>query len=52
MTKEQWKWYYRQLRIARRESWKVCLDVMIFGAGAVRFDGEHIAHVPIQDLRQ
>lgn len=36
MNRQVWKWYYRQLRIARREAWKASLDCMIYGTGFVR----------------
>lgn len=40
MTKAQWKIFYRQLRIIRRESAKAAIDCMIFGCGFVRVSDE------------
>jgi hypothetical protein len=36
MNRATWKWYYRQLRITRREAAKAHMDAMIFGTGFVR----------------
>jgi len=36
MNRAIWKWYYRQLRIIRRETAKANTDAMIFGTGFVR----------------
>lgn len=38
MNREAWKFYYRQLRIVRRESWKAAMDMVIYGTGYVRVD--------------
>lgn len=35
MNRTQWKLYYRQLRIIRREAYKATMDMMIFGTGFV-----------------
>jgi hypothetical protein len=40
MTKAEWKRYYRQVRIIRRESLKAAMDVLVFGAGFVRIGPE------------
>lgn len=36
MNRQTWKWYYRQLRIARREAYKASIDMLCFGTGFVR----------------
>ena len=45
MNKAVWKWYYRQLRIARRECFKAHWDMMIYGIGFVRIKDGYINHV-------
>lgn len=45
MTKAAWKWYYRQLRIARREAFKASLDMLIFGTGYVQVKDGYVNHV-------
>ena len=41
MNKQQWKKYYRLIRIGRREAKKVSMDMMIYGSGyMVVVDGE------------
>lgn len=41
-----WKWYYRQLRIVRRESTQAWMDTLIFGTGYVRVtDDGFINHI-------
>ena len=45
MTKAVWKWYYRQLRIARRECFKAHWDMLIYGIGFVRIKDGYINHV-------
>lgn len=54
MTRAQWKYVHRQMRIIHRESEKTLTDVMLFGTGFTRFgpdvpDG--IQHVPIAEVR-
>jgi len=53
MTREQWRKHYRQLRIIRREAWKACQDMIIFGTGAVKVGADVpdlIQYVAIRDL--
>jgi hypothetical protein len=52
MNKQQWKKFYRTLRIVRREAYKVTLDMMIYGTGTmmVSDDGSDPKHVPIEEM--
>jgi len=45
MTKAAWKWYYRQIRIARRECYKARLDMLIYGTGFVRVQDGYVNHI-------
>lgn len=46
MSKQVWKWYYRQLRIIRRETIKAHFDMMIYGTGFVRIsDDGFVNHI-------
>ena len=53
MTREQWKAYYRQYRIVRRETYKASTDMLLYGSGFVEI-GPHvrdlIMHVPIDEI--
>lgn len=54
MTRAQWKYVHRQMRIIWRESKKTMTDVVFFGQGFTRFgpdvpDG--IQHVPLAEMR-
>jgi hypothetical protein len=52
MNRQTWKWYYRQLRIIRRESWKATEDMMIFGTGYVRIsDDGFINHIRPESIQ-
>lgn len=52
MSRQLWKWYYRQLRIARREAWKATMDCMIYGVGYVRVsDDGFVNHVLPQSVQ-
>ena len=48
MNKQEWKIYYRLLRIVRRESLKVTLDCIVYGTGCMRInekgEPEHIPY--------
>jgi hypothetical protein len=46
MTREVWKYWYRQMRIARREAAKAVTDMMVYGSGMVKISVEGCAHVP------
>jgi hypothetical protein len=51
--RQMWKWYYRQIRIATRESRKAFVDMIVYGSGAVRIGKDvpdFIRHVPIKEL--
>lgn len=41
MTRQVWKIYYRQIRIARREATKVFKDMFLFGIGISK-NGMHV----------
>ena len=46
-----WKWWYRKLRIARRESSKAFVDMLIHGSGFVQIGHDVpdlIRHLPIR----
>lgn len=50
MNRAQWKVYWRQLRIIRRESWKAFEDQMLFGRSILEIGPEVpdlIRHVPL-----
>lgn len=50
MTRAQWKVYYRQLRIIRRETWKATEDMILFGTGVVEVSEnipDYIRYVPL-----
>jgi hypothetical protein len=52
MTRAQWKRYYRQLRIIRRESLKAAMDVLLFGTGCVRVGSEVKDFIEYVDIRE
>jgi hypothetical protein len=45
MTQQAWYWYYRQLRIARREAWKATADMLIYGTGFIRVKDGFVNHI-------
>jgi hypothetical protein len=45
-----WRWYWRQSRIAARESTKTMQDLIIYGAGFCRIDADGVTHVPYADI--
>ena len=48
MLRPEWKTFYRQLRIARREVQKAALDLLVFGTGAIFMGNNGIAkHIPL-----
>ena len=47
MIKEIWKLYYRQMRILRRETGKVMVDMLLYGIGLARIDGRGVRHVDL-----
>lgn len=52
MNRQLWKWYYRQLRIVRRESWKATMDTMIYGVGFVRVTADgFVNHILPESVR-
>lgn len=54
MTRSQWKAWWRQVRIIKRESLKAAEDMWLFGTGYVKI-GEDvpdlIQHIPLETLR-
>jgi hypothetical protein len=54
-TRERWKIYYRQLRIIRRETLKMTMDVMCYGRGYCEV-GEHVTdfirYIPFEDVNE
>jgi len=51
--RQRWKFWYRQLRIIRRESTKAHLDMLIYGTGFVEISADipdYIRHVPTQEV--
>lgn len=51
-AREAWYIYYRMLRIVRRESYKVYIDVLIYGSGftMITNDANYIRHIPIEQV--
>lgn len=51
MTREQWRVYYRALRVATRESRKAVMDQLFYGTGVVMVPtrGDPY-HVPARDF--
>lgn len=46
MNRQIWKWYYRQMRIVRRETAKASIDCLIYGTGFVRItDDGFVNHI-------
>jgi hypothetical protein len=35
MNKQEWKIFYRKLRVTRREAMKVAIDTMVYGTGVM-----------------
>ena len=51
MNRTQWKAAYRQLRILRREALKASHDAFKYGTGFVRFVGNTVEYVSIDEVR-
>lgn len=52
MPRVVWKWYYRQLRIVRREGRKALMDAAVYGTGFYQISGEgFVNHVLPQSVR-
>ena len=49
-TRPLWHWWYRELRIARRESDKSLMDAVIFGIGFTRVTADGVNHVSYNDI--
>lgn len=49
-TRPMWKFWYRHLRIGRRESYKAFTDAVIHGIGFTRIDVDGIHHVPHEEM--
>lgn len=53
MTKDQWKIFYRRLRITRREINKAIKDSILYGNGFIKFnDKKEFERVPHGTLCQ
>lgn len=50
MTKVEWKAFYRQMRIIRRESNKACIDAINYGIGYTIIDLVGIRHIPVEEI--
>lgn len=59
MNRAAWKWHYRLLRIARRETLKATTNTILFGYGYIEInkditerDGKvaYLRHVPIEQV--
>jgi hypothetical protein len=51
MNRTAWKFYYRQLRIIRRESLKASMDMLIYGTGFVHIsDDGFVNHILPQSV--
>lgn len=54
MTRAEWRAFYRLMRIARRESYKAMIDMLLFGIGACEVGPDIpdlIRHIPAEHLR-
>ena len=52
MNKQEWKKFYRTLRVTRREAYKAALDVMMYGTGVMIIpnDGSDPKHMPFDKV--
>jgi hypothetical protein len=50
MTRAAWRWWYREIRIVRRECEKGMMDLMIHGSSFIRVDADGAKHVPYNDI--
>lgn len=51
--RQRWKFWYRQVRIIRREASKAHMDMLIYGTGYVYIGPDvpdYIQYVPIQEV--
>lgn len=53
MNKKEWKKFYRLTRVARRETMKAAIDMMIYGTGFMKVsnDGSDPEHVPFEKVK-
>jgi hypothetical protein len=50
MTRTQWRWWYREMRVIRRECEKGMADLMIYGSSFIRIDASGARYVPYTNI--
>lgn len=50
MTRGGWRWWYREIRIVRRECAKALSDMMEHGSGFVRMSASGMTHVARSEI--
>jgi len=51
VNKQDWKIYYRMLRIYRREAGKAWMDMLTFGMGHLDMAGAEPRYIPIEEIK-
>lgn len=52
MNRATWKWWYRKMRICRRETSKAAVDMLVYGSGFVQMGPDipdFVRHVPFDE---